>query len=464
MKKSKIFILFLVFVFFITTGQGCLKGVPQSVEQKSQPFTLEMWGVWDDSDAYSELIAQYKAAHPYISINYKKFRYEEYEQQLLEAFARGKGPDIFAIHNTWTKKYQELITPMPAQTSTVLIYESGSIKKETVRQIQTTRSITPREIRTQFVDQVAKDMVISGIDSQGNFVEQIYGLPLSVDTLAMFYNKSLLNLAGIPTPATTWKDFQQQVKQTTTLDKEGNVIQAGATIGTGSNVTRSFDILSLLMMQNGTTMMQYPTITFDKVLAGQSRTAPPGQEALRFYLDFSSSATEVYCWNEEMPNSIDFFGQGNAAFFFGYSYHTQQLKTDYPKLSFLVTKAPQIEGNPEINYANYWAFTVSNKSAHSEEAWNFIQYMTVNKDNVKKYLNKTQKPTALRELIEEQKENESILPFADQLLTAQSWYQGKNPNAAESVFIEMIDKAATGQYEIKDLIGETAKKVQQTIN
>lgn len=463
MKKSKIFILFLIFVFFITSGQGCLKSVPQDIQAKSAPFTLEMWGVWDDTDAYSEIIAQYTAAHPYISINYKKFRYEEYEQQLLEAFAKGKGPDIFAIHNTWVRKYQELITPLPAQTSTVLIYESGSIKKETVRELQTARSITPREIRANFVDQVAKDAIISGKDASGNFVEQIYGLPLSVDTLVMFYNRNLLNLAGIPTPAATWKDFQQQVKQTTVLDKGGEVLQAGATIGAGANVTRSFDILSLLMMQNGASMMQYPSVVFDKIPAGQSRTTPPAQEALNFYLDFSSPSKEVYCWNKNMPNSIDYFAGGNAAYFFGYSYHIQQIKNNAPGLSFSIAKVPQIEGNPEINYANYWLYTVSNKSARGEEAWNFIQYLAVNKDNVKKYLTKTQKPAALRELIAEQKENETLAPFADQLLTAQSWYQGKNPSAAESVFIEMIDMAATGQYEIKDIIGQTVKKVQQTV-
>lgn len=461
-NNSKKFVFFLILAFLITSGVSCFQGVPADVQERSKPLTLEMWGVWDDSSAYSGFISSYKAMHPNVSINYKKFRYDEYEQKLLEAFAKDQGPDIFAVHNTWMTKYQDLLAPLPKTTSLVYTYETGTINKQTVSEIRSTTSITPSELRSAFIDQVAKDVIISGVDSSKNFIEQIYGLPLSVDTLVLFYNKDILNLSGIPTPATNWKEFQEQVKQTTKLDKEGKILQAGATIGTGKNVSRSFDILSLLMLQNGAVMKQGNSVTFNRIPEGQTRSIAPGEEALRFYTDFASPTKEVYSWNADMPNSLDYFAQGNAAFLLGYSYQISDIKSKAPKLNLGIVKAPQIEGNPEINYANYWVYGVSKKTSHVDEAWDFVQYLA-KKDNAQKYLSIVKRPTALRSLIAEQLQDETLAPFASELLTAKSWYQGINPNAAETAFVEMIDLAATGQYKYSDVISQAVNRIQQTI-
>jgi len=71
---------------------------------KHKPVTLEFWSVFDDTDQYASLIGKFQQTYPWIEINYKKFTYEKYEQKLLEAWATGKSPDIFSIHNTWLPK------------------------------------------------------------------------------------------------------------------------------------------------------------------------------------------------------------------------------------------------------------------------------------------------------------------------------------------------------------------------
>lgn len=72
---------------------------------------------------------------------------------------------------------------MPGTISMVYPIEKGSIKKEIVYEIRTTPSLSLKNLRAQFVDVVANDVVINN---------QIYGLPLSVDTLAMFYRRIYL--------------------------------------------------------------------------------------------------------------------------------------------------------------------------------------------------------------------------------------------------------------------------------
>src|SRR3989338_10312301 len=109
--KRKITILTLIFTFLLTSGFGC-KLVDKKTQEAMKPVTLNYWRVWDGQDAFDDIIKNYNSLHPFITINYRKLRYSEYESELLNALAEDRGPDIFSIHNTWTKKYLGKITPM----------------------------------------------------------------------------------------------------------------------------------------------------------------------------------------------------------------------------------------------------------------------------------------------------------------------------------------------------------------
>ena len=81
------------------------------------------------------------------------------------------------------------------------------------------------------------------------------------------------------------------------------------------------------------------------------------------------------------------------------------------------------------------------------------------------YLDKTKRPTALRSLVDGQKNNNEIGVFAGEVLTAKSWYTGKNETAAEDAFKEMIDTViGNPNVKLKDVIDNGAAKVQQTVN
>ena len=70
-------------------------------------------------------------------------------------------------------------------------------------------------------------------------------------------------------------------------------------------------------------------------------------------------------------------------------------------------------------------------------------------------------PTALRSLVDQQKEDERIGVFADQLLTAKSWYKGKDPNTTESFMREMMDNVTSGKTTLEDSINKAARKIYQ---
>jgi hypothetical protein len=71
-------------------------------------------GVFDDSDAYSEAIAEYIKLNPHVGdIQYRKLSPETYKEDLVEAFAAGKGPDIFMIRNAWRAPFENKTAPAP---------------------------------------------------------------------------------------------------------------------------------------------------------------------------------------------------------------------------------------------------------------------------------------------------------------------------------------------------------------
>ena len=472
-KQVLIFILIIVLIggsWFTITQLSFFQNNSPEVATHVKPVTLEYWRVYDGPDVFAPIIAKYNLLHPNIKINYKKLRYDEYEQALLEAFATDRGPDIFSIQNTWLGKYKskELITPLPPKITLAYPVTKGTIKKEVVQELRTKKSLNSRDIENNFVDVVYDDVVYKNVNKDTKQISyEIYGLPLSIDTLAMYYNKDLFNNAGITSPSEYWnRKFQQDVKKLTKQDAKGNIIQSGVALGGSDNIERYSDILSVLMMQNGTVMIDDGgRVALNTIPENfKDKSYNPGIEAVRFYTDFANPGKEVFSWNDDLDNSVNLFADGKLAMLFAYSYDLPIIKAKNPKLNFNIASLPQIEGNQaNVNFANYWLEVVSSKSKNVDVAWDFVQFIT-SAEQAQVYLDKTKKPTALRSLIDKQADDLDIGVFVKQALTAKSWYKGNNALAAESYIGEIIKNVSKGGSKIADIMGQAAKKIQQTIS
>ncbi|MFH1653796.1 MAG: extracellular solute-binding protein [Pseudomonadota bacterium] len=394
----------------------------------NQPVTLQFWGVFDQKSVYDPIFRDFQAQNPNIKIVYRMFSYEDYERSLLDALAAGTGPDIFMMHNTWLPKHGDKMTPLPEQFP-----EYGGL-------------MTLKDFQDQFVDVTAQDLIY------GN---KIYGLPLYVDTLALYYNKDLLNNAGITRPAQTWEEFNSDVETITRLDGSGNIVQSAAAIGTARNINRSTDILTNLMIQSGVQMTDAgnSSATFSRTV---NNTAV-GEIALKFYTDFANPSVRTYTWNDAQYYSIDAFAEGKTAMMLNYSHQIPVLKAKAARLNFGVAPMPQISSSDIRTYANYWAVTVSNQSQSANDAWRFLIYLT-SKDGASNYLNATLRPAARRDLIELQRNDLDLGVFALQALSARSWFQIDN-TAIETIFADMIDDVNYRRATIREALQNAEARV-----
>lgn len=449
--SKKFLLIFVLLGLVVLPGLRC-KLFPEKEKQRIKPIVLNWWRTGDEPGAVAEIINQFQKQYSHVKINYQQFRPEEYEQALLEAWAEDKGPDIFSIPNTWTGKYQTKILPMPEKFSIGRQIVSGQFKKDYKIIVEEKRAYAERDLKNIFVDAVAGDVYRDN---------KVWGLPVALDTLALYYNRKLLNQAKIADPPATWDEFVSDVKKLNIVDQGGNIVQSAVAMGMASNVNNAADILTVLMMQNGTKMASGGAATFNMPSAEEPGYFP-GEEALRFYTDFANPAKEVYSWNKNLPSAFDAFIQSKAAFYFGYASDIIKVRNAAPNLDFDLVKMPQIgTAMQEANIASYAVETVAKRTKYANEAWAFLKFATEDQ-NVKSYLSRAKKPTAHRSLIKDQLEDFDLAPFANQVLVAQSWYRGRDWPSAEKQMKEMIDMVASGTETVKQAINFYIQRVNQT--
>jgi ABC-type glycerol-3-phosphate transport system substrate-binding protein len=465
-KKITCFILGLGLLLGVS-GCGCKTSTTPQYK-----VSLEVWGALDDSYTYSQIFDKYKKINPQIQrIEYKKINYDTYRKDVVDALAAGQGPDVFLVHNTWLPIFKDKL--MPAD---------GTILSE-------------QKYRQDFADVAADDFIDQG---------KIWASPLSIDSIGLYYNKDYFNAVGITSPPKSWNEFVEDSRKLTEFGRDGEVVRSGVAMGTDSktnakNVNRATDILNLLMLQNGTEMLDiYGRIAMDTSKNINGVTISPAQNALEFYTSFSSRGNANYCWNSMNHYSVDAFSEGQAAMMFNYSWQMDVVKKKSPKLNFAVAPVPQFSGSAPVNYANYWAFAVSkNKISSTDpmapnyssanvtndiraaEAWKLITFLTTkpegniqipsnisgsgqpsseNYDPADEYLKATKKPAARRDLIEKQKTDSEMGIFAAGNLIAKSWKQSE-PEAVEVVFDEMIDSVNRGESTALDAVRTATQRI-----
>ena len=416
------------------------------------PVSLTFYGLFDNEDVITPFIDTYQDAHPNVTILYKKFTDpEEYMNLIINELAEGEGPDLFMLNNSWFPEHYRKLTPAP----------------ETL--------VTTEQFRSSFVDIAAKDLIIP----DDNGVEQIWGIPLYVDTLALYYNDSHFEDA-IPSqgePSATWEGIKNDVSLLNKQDQSfERFSRSGIALGRGDNILRAFDVLMMMMLQYKTS---FYTGDYTKVLFGND---PNALAALELFTSFGLPSKKNYSWNKYLADAnssekeLTTFAKGKVSMMFGYSYTYEDLISEVSRLSeegeetmdwgdIKIAPAPQVE-DPEttadsrIAYANYFVPVVGRTSTNSETAWDFLLSMT-NPELMKTYNATTHRPSALRSLINEQTQDPIYGVFASQVGYATDLTM-TNSETYEGIFLDGISDIL-GTARSQDVLASLADQIQALI-
>ncbi len=134
-------------------------------------------------DAMNQLIKQFEAANPDITVKQETFPYDGYQQQVAASLPAGQGADVVQLYYGWLPTWQRsgYVVPLP------------------------TDAFDPATIQQDFIPMVDAAKI------DGAY----YGLPTAVRSLALFYNKDMLSKAGYDAPPTSWDQFLEIAKALT---------------------------------------------------------------------------------------------------------------------------------------------------------------------------------------------------------------------------------------------------------
>jgi multiple sugar transport system substrate-binding protein len=424
--------------------------------------TLEFWGIWDNSDQWQKIIDKFEAQkHIWngqevsVKINYTKKDISSYETDLKAAYADKKSPSVFMINNYWLKRYSDKLEPLSGRVTDIDEYELLDYEKLS-------------EIFPPYILQDA-----FGSDNQ------MYAVPMYVDTMALYYNKDLFQKAEIAQPPATWEDLKTDAKKLTLLEKGDRIKQAGVALGSGKNISRSCDILSMLILQSGGKVIDSSgNIDFNKKVEVKTSSGiqarEPGLTAIKFFTEFSDPQKEIYTWNNERNDSLQDFLDGKTAMLFGFNYQSANIAALKSGFNFGIAPVPQIQDSTPIVISSYWYPVVGNQNTCSTTggnaanidcgkiAWSFLSF-AAQKENAADYLSATGKASARLDLLAEESQDPGDLGvFAKQVSMARSY--NKFDDRIDNIFSNMLDAINNDRNNWQQEVDKAAAMVEALKN
>lgn len=275
--------------------------------------------------------------NPDVKVNLEFVPYEGLHDKAVLAQGSGSGYDVVLFDVIWPAEYA---------TNNVLV--------------DVTDRITPD----------MKSGVLPGAWTTVNYDGHSYGMPWILDTKYLFYNKEILEKAGIKAPPTTWAELNEQAK----IIKDKGLLKTPIAWSWAQAEAAICDYTTLVSAFGGS------------FLEGGKPAFQTGGG-----LDALNYMVESYKSGLTNPNSKEFleedvrrvFQNGEAAFALNWTYMYNMANTGKDSKvagKVGVVPAPGVEGKSKVSAVNgSMGLGITKTSQNPDVAWKYITYLTAQK-------------------------------------------------------------------------------------
>lgn len=345
-------LMLLGFILLFSGGGGTAtdQGGGNTAPTPGGPVVIQWWGAFLEPEVVQPLIDEYQQLNPNVTIEYaNKWSNQDYDtaaqsyreelNRVIENQDIVELPDIFMVPNTWAGDYESYVQP-----------GNGVVDYTT--------------LQNNFYPAVARDF--------GNDGATVYGLPLWMDTLAVVYNRDLLNTENVDEPPTTWNRFVT-LAEALTIVNDGVIEQNGFGAGATQNTSFWYELVNILMIQNGvqlTNEQNQPIFSSD----------PDSVDAVRFWQSFVNG--ENPSWSTNAKNSSAAFLEEDVAMIVAPSWRLREILRINEQfnlnLDIGVAPLPQVEGQAIefVNWADYFGNMVTANRPNAVQSWQFLNWMS----------------------------------------------------------------------------------------
>lgn len=317
-------------------AMGVATSVATLLGSAANAVEIEYWQYFFDArvSAMEQLIENFEAANPDITVKMTHFPYADYRTKVAAAIPAGEGPDVVQLFYGWLNDYVDakLIQPLPAD-----VFPAATVDAEFFPMVQ-----------------AMKDG------------DQYWALPTAVRSLALFYNERLLEEAGVE-PPTTMDEMIAAAAAMTKRDGAGNLTQVGMTAGMTAQDHHWWREGLIRQMGGEPYADDYTTVNYD---------TDAGLKALEFYTSLFTG--------DDAVTAIGFMDEPQAAFKAGRagmhidgSFRIGSLNKQRG-LKWGVTELPATSDGTRSNYSSYWVNAITTKAEGEkyDAAIKFMQYVT----------------------------------------------------------------------------------------
>ncbi len=315
---------------------GAATGIAAMLGSAAHAVEIEYWQYFFDArvSAMEQLIENFEAANPDITVKMTHFPYADYRTKVAAAIPAGEGPDVVQLFYGWLNDYVEadLIQPLPTDAFPV------------------------DRIETEFFPMV-------GAMRRG---DAYMALPTAVRSLALFYNTRLFDDAGIESPPATLDELVEVAKKLTQVDGAGNITQVGITTGMTAQDHHWFREVLIRQFGGEPYTDGYKTVNYN---------TDAGMKALEFYAGLEKTHNVTASGFMDEPQAA--FKAGRAGMHIDGSFRIGSLNKTRG-LKWGVAELPAGPDGTKSNYSSYWVNAITTKAEGEkyDAAVKFMEYVT----------------------------------------------------------------------------------------
>lgn len=413
-------VIFAIFIVLIVIGMLAFSGklpVPGGKENVNYG-EVTLWGTLP-SNAISAVTQGPLRDELAVKIKYTEKSKDTIAQEFIEALAVGEGPDLIVLAQDEVYKNLDKINLIPYQ------------------------SVSENFFKNTFLEEGELFLFNDGIAA----------LPIVIDPLVMYWNRDIFTNLSIVTPPTQWTEFYTLAPKVTVLDRSNNISQSLTAFGEYSNVTNAKDIISMLIMQSGSKVIEmHEGIATATIAQGAlSETGIPAAGAVRFFSEFSRQGKDSYTWNRSLPSSRRMFEAGNLALYFGYASEYVPIVQRNPHLNFAVAVVPQAkEVMTKSTFGNIYGVALVKSSKN--QAGGFYTASLLTRSDVLQTLSEALLlPPVRRDLISSRPTSAVMATFYDSAIIARAW-RDPSPIETDKLFRVMIESIVSGRSQVSEAL------------
>ena len=315
--------------------------------------------------ADEEVIRQFEAEHPNVTIKMESFEYDLFIQTLQTAMPAGTEGDVIEMFGTWVCSYAdgERLAEMP---------ESVMSRSE--------------------AEELFFAAPLQGYDCSG----KLYGLPneFNIENGAALVNPAMFEAAGLEYPPKwdTMEDLLSDAQKLTQFDGDVMTV-AGYDFVTGDGL--AFQLLAGILQRGG----DY----WKPDQSGLQLDTPEARETLEWMKSLVDEykVVDPVLFNDDSNWVGDAFFSDQAAIGFVGPWAAAEGLTEYPDFEFDYVAIPWVGDKPYFAADAGWGKVVSVNSEHKDIAWEFVKFATANADNAKTYNVASGTIPALKSVVED---------------------------------------------------------------